>query len=730
MTCYFSPSARSAVVFFAYLTFLFFSGSASTQSLSGPTVAPAQIPQRLILQFKQPQAGSARTQAMARLSHIAGIDLRFQRRLAGGKFELLSLPQQLPESALHELVARLKNQPDVATVEVDRMMQHTAVPGDSRYSEQWHYFEATGGINLEAAWDSHNGDGVVIAVIDTGITDHSDLNANIIPGYDFIGDTAVANDGDGRDSDPSDPGDWLRAWECGFFNPSQPRNSSWHGTHVAGTIAAVTDNNRGVAGVAHGAKVLVTRVLGKCGGYTSDIIDAIVWSSGGSVSGVPANNNAAQVINLSLGGQGSCSAAMQSAIDTARNNGTTVVVSAGNSNANSADYSPANCNGVVTVAATDRQGNRASYSNYGNGVEISAPGGETGTTANGVLSTLNSGSQGPSGETYRHYQGTSMAAPHVAGVAALLYQANPSITPDNLLSALQNSARPVPGSCSGGCGAGIVDARAALDAVSDGNQAPVAGFQCSSDELTINCLDESSDNDGNVTQWAWDFGDGNSADIQNPSHNYAASGTYTVSLTVTDDDGVTDSSNQQISVTGAEENQPPEAGFTVDTDGLSASFSDSSSDADGSISTWEWDFGDGSQASSQNPNHNYSAAGSYTVTLTVTDNEGASDSSSQTVTVSDPADNQPPSADFTFSESLSTASFTDNSSDSDGNLASWSWDFGDGGTSTAQNPSHEYTENGTYSVTLTVTDNDGASHSVTKQVTANCRFRWGDRCFF
>ena len=622
----------------------FFAWAADTRAQ--PSI-PEQLPQRLILHLNQQQAPLQRDKFVDHLSQVSGYRLQLQRSLAGGNFQLVALQQHLPDAALEQLRQLLARQPGVASVELDRLMQHTAVPGDSRYSEQWHYFEPAGGINLEAAWDTHNGSGVVVAVIDTGITDHSDLNANVILGYDFIGDTAVANDGDGRDSDPHDPGDWLRAWECGYFNPSQPRNSSWHGTHVAGTIAAATNNNLGVAGVAFGAKVLVARVLGKCGGYTSDIIDAIVWSSGGSVSGVPDNPNPAQVINLSLGGSGSCGSAMQNAINTARSNGTTVVIAAGNSNADAVDFSPANCNGVVTVAANDRQGNRASYSNYGSTVEVTAPGGETNTTANGVLSTLNSGTQGPDGETYRHYQGTSMAAPHVAGVAALLYQASPSITPDEVADILQRTARPLPGSCSGGCGAGIVDARAALDAVSSGNRPPQADFSCSADALTIDCLDQSGDPDGNITDWAWDFGDGSHSSAQNPSHTYAAGGTYSVTLTVTDNDGVSATASRSLAV-----------------------------------------------------------------------DDGA------------PAENEPPVADFSVSVSRASASFSDDSSDSDGSIASWSWEFGDGSSSSAQNPSHEYSANGTYEVTLTVTDDAGASHSQTRSVTINCQFWWGSRCYF
>ncbi|WP_066960911.1 S8 family serine peptidase [Microbulbifer sp. Q7] len=644
---FFSVRRASASLCFA-LAALFSVTSTAQASPDISSASSAPHAQQLILQFALPRQDRNAPEIAANLSSIAGVKLHYRRSLANGQFDVLRLQHPLAPASLQRLVSALSNQPGVLSVEVDQLMQHTAVPGDSRYNEQWHYFEATGGINLETAWDTHDGSGVVVAVIDTGITDHSDLNDNIILGYDFIDDTAVANDGDGRDSDPSDPGDWLRAWECGFFNPSQPRNSSWHGTHVAGTIAALTNNNRGVAGVAHGARVLVARVLGKCGGYTSDIIDAIVWTSGGNVPGVPTNNTPAQVINLSLGGTGSCSTAMQNAINTARSNGATVVTAAGNSNADAGDFSPANCNGVVTVAATDREGNRASYSNYGTSIDLSAPGGETSTSGNGVLSTLNSGTQGPAGENYRFYQGTSMAAPHVAGVAALLYQANPDLSPDQVRDALRDTARDLPGNCSGGCGAGILDARAALNAVSDGNQPPVVGFTCVDEALTIDCQDQSSDADGNITAWDWDFGDGNRSSVQHPSHTYGAAGTYSVSLTVTDDGGT-------------------------------------------------------------------------------------SATRSQTVTVTDPntsTPNQAPIADFTFSVSRTTASFTDTSSDADGTIESWHWDFGDGSSSSAQNPSHEYAEDGTYSVTLTVTDDAGESHSVTKSVNATCRFRWGGRCYF
>ena len=362
--------------------------------------------------------------------------------------------------------------PNVEYAEPDRIMRHTLTPNDPRYNEQWHYFEATGGLNLPTAWDKSTGSGVVVAVVDTGYRPHADLAANILPGYDFISDTFVANDGNGRDSDASDPGDWINAGECGPGDPAAFESSSWHGTHVAGTIAARTNNSVGVAGIAFNARVVPARVLGKCGGFTSDIADAIVWASGGTVSGVPANANPARVINISLGGGGACGTTTQNAINSALSRNTSVIVAAGNSNANSSNFSPANCSGVVTVAATGRNGGKASYSNFGATVEVAAPGGSGGV--NSILSTLNAGSTAPGADSYALYNGTSMATPHVVGVVALMLSVKPTLTPTQVTSILQSTARPFPATCSQ-CGAGIVNANAAVDAAIGGTTPPPTG---------------------------------------------------------------------------------------------------------------------------------------------------------------------------------------------------------------------------------------------------------------
>ncbi len=436
---------------------------------------------RLIIKYKPTVDAMAaggiavdRTAAAQRIGQGLGFTIKALRQTAGGA-QVMKLDRKVTVAEAASLAAQIAAQdPTIEYAEPDRMMKRLFTPNDTRYNEQWEYYETTGGMRLPQAWDKSTGAGVIVAVIDTGYRPHADLAANIIGGYDFISDTAVSNDGDGRDADAKDPGDAVKAGECGSGEPAQDEPSSWHGTHVAGTIAALSNNGSGVAGVAFGAKVLPLRVLGKCGGYTSDIADAIIWASGGSVSGVPANPNKARVINMSLGGGGACDNTTQNAINSARSHGTVVVVAAGNENQDAANSNPANCSGVIAVAATNRQGGRAYYSNYGSVVDVAAPGGamSSATDANGILSTLNAGQTAPGADSYAFYQGTSMATPHVAGVVALMLSKNPSLTPDDVESKLKATARAFPATCAQ-CGSGIVDANAAVDAA--GSTTPPAG---------------------------------------------------------------------------------------------------------------------------------------------------------------------------------------------------------------------------------------------------------------
>ena len=422
---------------------------------------------RFIVTYRD-NARAARTALAGRFANAAtglGLTVSPVRTLSTGA-DVIRVDRALDKTEGKQLAVELLNDPNVLSVEPDVRMKPLFVPNDPLYAQQWHYKNGPGGINAEPAWDITKGGGIVVGVIDTGITPHSEFAGQLVPGYDFIGDIDTAVDGDGRDADPNDPGDWHDG-ECNIFGI--PEDSSWHGTHVAGTIAALSDNGVGTAGVAPNAKIQPLRVLGKCGGFVSDIVDAITWGSGGTVAGIPANANPAEVLNMSLGGGGSCGVALQSAIDAAVGRGTTVVVAAGNSGADASGEQPGNCNNVITVSAVGPTGALADYSNYGEKVDVAAPGGTGASPAtDNVLSTLNLGTTTQGAEGYAWYAGTSMAAPHVAGVVALMQAAaGTPKTPAQVEKILRNTAYAnggFPGGCSYAlpCGTGIVDATAAV----------------------------------------------------------------------------------------------------------------------------------------------------------------------------------------------------------------------------------------------------------------------------
>lgn len=400
--------------------------------------------------------------------------LTHARRLGIGA-DVVSVSRRLSVAEARAAMKQLAAMPGVEYVEPDLRLTHRFTPDDTFYNNQWGYHSAVAGIQAPLAWDVATGAGITVAVLDTGMTAHSDLAANVVAGYDFVSGAPYANDGGGRDADASDPGDWITLAERnqvgGPFQGCTVTNSTWHGTHVAGTVAAVTNNAFGVAGTAFDAKVMPVRVLGKCGGSTSDIADAVTWASGGVVTGVPTLTPAAraQVLNMSLGGTGSCSSTLQAALSGAIGRGATVVVSAGNSNLDAANQMPANCLGVVVVAATDSTGTKASFSNYGRTVTLSAPGVS-------ILSTLNTGTTVPAAEAYAYYNGTSMAAPHVAGVVALMQSRRLALALSPMWvpavkTALAATAMPLPGACTGGCGAGIAQAPGAITEAANFNGA-------------------------------------------------------------------------------------------------------------------------------------------------------------------------------------------------------------------------------------------------------------------
>lgn len=343
----------------------------------------------------------------------------------------------------------------IVAAEVSRRAYATTT-NDTYYNSLWSIkngASSTYGTQAEDAWPTSRGAGAVIGVIDTGITNHSDLNANVITGYDFVSYSNVDNgsDGDGWDPNPADQGDW-----------DATSNSSWHGTHVAGIAAAIAGNAKGVAGVAPAAYIEPIRVLGWQGGLDSDIIAGVYWGAGVPISGVPTNRNPADVLNLSLGGPGPCTTAMQNAINAAVSRGTTVVVAAGNGDASGNPLPidntfPANCANVIRVTATDSAGAKAPWSNYGTAsypATVAAPGVN-------ILSSVNAGLMKPTSESYGTMSGTSMAAPHVSGIIALLRSANANLTTAQLRTILTTHTTPITCSTTQ-CGAGVVNAANAV----------------------------------------------------------------------------------------------------------------------------------------------------------------------------------------------------------------------------------------------------------------------------
>jgi serine protease len=336
---------------------------------------------------------------------------------------------------------------------------------DFYFPLQW-YLNGQNGISMSSAWKYSTGDtDKVVAVIDTGIKSHQQIDKALtrnpdgtIYGYDFVADVNSAGDGDGEDPNPNDEGGDASG------------ANSYHGTHVAGIIAAEHDFV-GTAGVAPNVKVLPIRALGRDGGTVSDLVKAINWASGVSISDVPKNRYPVSVINLSLGAREPvpCTGGYSSVFETVLSKGITVVVAAGNESRPSLSF-PANCPGVIAVVATQSLGDRAAYSNFGPGVLLSAPGGEfsIGSTESpesrgGIISSWVNETNLPD---YRLSEGTSMAAPVVSGIVALMYSMQPNITPAKVRSILNDSVKPfAPGSncsISGGCGAGIINAQLAL----------------------------------------------------------------------------------------------------------------------------------------------------------------------------------------------------------------------------------------------------------------------------
>ena len=537
--------------------------------------------------------------------------------------------------------ARLRQMDDVEMAVPDLRRRLHLAPNDPYYftgppqtgssggpaSGQWYLRTPDGtirsAIGAEGAWQVTTGNpAIVVAVLDTGVRyDHPDLGrvdagGPLLPGYDMVSDSATANDGDGRDADASDPGDWVTSAENtqagGAFRNCGVANSSWHGTHMAGLVAARTDNAFGIASIGRQVRVLPVRVLGKCGGFDSDIIAGIRWAAGLDVPGVPANPNPARVINLSLGGPGSCNEGYRNAIAEVNARGTVVVSSAGNSAGHEVS-TPANCPGVIAVGGLRHVGTKVGFSDLGPEIALSAPGGNCVDITPGaacqypIITTTNAGKTTPVAgsaaftDAYNTSLGTSYAAPLVAGTAALMLSVQPALSAAGVKERLQSSARAFPNSgadngtdptpvpqctaprtdangravdqfqcycTTSTCGAGMLDAAEALRMAG----APVVRiavtpeFPVSGQAIGLDGSASRASSGRSITRTRWSIvntggivtGFASPADAPTTSVLANGTGSFVVALAVTDDRGVTTTIEQRVDVYAA--GQTPKSG--------------------------------------------------------------------------------------------------------------------------------------------------------------------------
>lgn len=407
-------------------------------------------------------------QETQRLSSITGKTIVAHRAMSGESFATyFDSPTDMQTGEL--LAQRLAMSPDVERVDLN--VRHTAdfAPNDQYFNLQWNLTSLVSGVRAPQAWDITQGSSsIVVAVVDTGYVPHPDFGARVLAGADTITNPAVSNDGDGRDMNPNDAGDFVVAGQCGTGKPAE--NSTWHGTHVMGILGASGNNGIGIAGLDWNSRLVPVRALGKCGGSTADIVDGMRWAAGLSVPGLSPNANPARVINMSLSGPGSCgdSATYIQAVLDVMAQRSVVVAAAGNDNINGLTRVPASCPFVMTVTAVGRAGDKAPYSNYSQALEISAPGGDsTNSITDAIGSTGWDGTQGsPGTATYVYKEGTSQATPHVAGTMSLMLAVAPNLTVTQIRDIVQATASAFPAGsrCATqmDCGRGIVNTAAAV----------------------------------------------------------------------------------------------------------------------------------------------------------------------------------------------------------------------------------------------------------------------------
>jgi serine protease len=583
-----------------------------------PAVASDPTEQRILVKLRSSAAAAAHAQAlsiqakpsanltngtMQALAARANLTFKQSREITTG-LHLLRVQPAGGES-IEATLARLRADSSVESAEIDQRRFPHAVPNDPLFTGQW-YEQATqpAGIDAVTAWDTTTGrSDVVIAELDTGVRyDHPDLlavsaNGRLLPGYDFVSDPTIANDGDGRDADASDPGDWVTAAEAasGTFSGCTAENSSWHGTRVAGILGALSNNATGITGITWLPKILPVRVLGKCGGVDSDILDAMRWAAGLHVTGVPDNTHPAQIINMSLGGTGACTSAEQTVITEVVAAGVTVVISAGNEGG--PVDSPANCVGVAGIAGIRQVGTKVGFSSLGPEVALSSPAGNcvnaSGACLFSIDTSVNNGTTTPTTNGYTDQMnpnlGTSFSSPIVAGIAGLMTSVNANLQPAQVIARLKEGAKTFPVSSdttvpnchvpasstdlqtvecnctTQTCGAGMANAPGALKAALRPIAAVAVPATVSAGQnVVLPGTGSAAACNHTITAYAWTNVGNSTNPIQNANTATAtvvapATGSITVRLTVTDDAGRQDTADVAISSTSATTTAPANA---------------------------------------------------------------------------------------------------------------------------------------------------------------------------
>ena len=563
-------------------------------------------------QVQQSAAGETATNSVVtKFAGRAGLAIREARGLIGGLNVLRIDPR--PGESFEQQLERVRSDADVEFAVPDERRFPHAIPSDPLYTGQWYLQNVQpSAINAQAAWDTSVGNaGVVIAVIDTGVLyGHPDLKrANIggrlLPGYDFITNPAIANDGNGRDSDPTDPGDWVTSAESassGTFNNCGASNSSWHGTRVSGIIGALSNNSAGVTGITWNPWILPARALGKCGGFDSDIIDAMAWAAGRHINGIPDNPYPAKIENLSLGSSEACPASYASVVADLASTGVLVVASAGNEGG--PVDTPANCPGVAAITGLRHAGTKVGFASLGPEVALGAPGGNCVNTGAGqpclfsIDTTTNDGTTTANNFTYTDQfninVGTSFSSPIVSGIAGLMASVNGNLNSAQLLARLKEGAtKPFPVSadptvpmchvptgandvqaaeCScttSTCGVGMANAVGALNAALRPIAAvvrPANGSFGAGQAVALSGAGSAGACNRTIATYAWSISSGTGSLT---STNTAATSlsaaptapdTVTVRLTVTDDKGNQDTADVVVSSNTTTSSAPSNAG--------------------------------------------------------------------------------------------------------------------------------------------------------------------------